>query len=123
VASVSSRSCPSWWPPWSATAIFTLTDEVRHHLLSLRRATADRIVRRLRQGEKPQGATTTKPGTLLKRQVPVRTFADWEENRPGLMEADLVAHCGASTHGTFLNTLVLTDIATGWTEFLVLVTS
>jgi hypothetical protein len=55
---------------------------------------------------------------LLKHQVPVRTFADWTDSRPGFMEADLVAHCGCSAEGAFLNTLVLTDIATGWTECL-----
>jgi hypothetical protein len=72
----------------------------------------------LRQADKPRGRGTTKAGGLLKHQIPVRTFADGREDRPGFVEADLVAHCGASTHGTYLNTLVLTDIATGWTECL-----
>ena len=94
----------------------TLTDEVRGQLMAISPATVDRILRPLRQADNPRGRTTTKAGGLLKHQVPVRTFADWEEQRPGFMEADLVAHCGTSPHGTFLNTLVLTDIATGWTE-------
>lgn len=93
-----------------------LTDEVRGQLMAISPATVDRILRPLRQADNPRGRTTTKAGGLLKHQVPVRTFTDWEEQRPGFMEADLVAHCGASPHGTFLNTLVLTDIATGWTE-------
>lgn len=99
----------------------TLSDEVRGQLLALSPATADRILRPFRQGDKPRGAVTTKPGSLLKHQVPVRTFADWKETRPGFVEADLVAHCGGSTHGTYLNTLTLTDIATGWTECLPLI--
>jgi hypothetical protein len=94
----------------------SLTDEVRGQLMAISPATVDRILRPLRQADNPRGRTTTKAGGLLKHQVPVRTFADWEEQRPGFMEADLVAHCGPSPHGAFLNTLVLTDIATGWTE-------
>jgi hypothetical protein len=94
----------------------TLTDEVRGQLMAISPATVDRILRPLRQADHPRDRTTTKAGGLLKHQVPVRTFADWEEQRPGFMEADLVAHCGTSPHGAFLNTLVLTDIATGWTE-------
>jgi len=54
--------------------------------------------------------------------VPVRTFADWNETEPGFLEADLVAHCGWSTEGAYLNTLVLTDVATGWIECLALLT-
>jgi hypothetical protein len=62
--------------------------------------------------------STTRAGTLLKQQIPVRTFAQWNETRPGFLEADLVAHCGAQTEGSFLYTLTLTDLATGWTECL-----
>ena len=50
----------------------------------------------------------------------MQTFADWEETAPGFFEADLVAHCGCSVEGSFLYTLVLTDIATGWVECLAL---
>jgi hypothetical protein len=99
----------------------SLTDEVRGQLMAISPATVDRILRPLRQADNPRGRTTTKAGGLLKHQVPVRTFTDWEEQRPGFMEADLVAHCGTSPHGAFLNTLVLTDIATGWTECVPLV--
>ncbi len=52
----------------------------------------------------------------MRRSVPVRTFADWKDPAPGFVEADLVAHGGASVSGSFIQTLVLTDIATGWTE-------
>jgi len=46
----------------------------------------------------------------------MRTFADWDDGQPGFLEIDLVAHCGQWAGGSFLNTLVLTDVATGWTE-------
>jgi hypothetical protein len=80
-------------------------------------ATADRILKPYRKHE-GHGISTTKSGTLLKKQIPVRTFNDWNETKPGFMEADLVAHCGTNTEGSFLCTLTLTDIATGWTECL-----
>jgi len=67
-----------------------------------------------------RGLTTTKPGTLLKNQITIRTFADWNEQIPGFFECDLVAHCGETTMGMFLNTLVITDIITTWTECIAL---
>ena len=92
-----------------------LTDEVRALLLTISPATADRLLRPMRQ---PHGLSTTKPGRLLKHQVPVRTFAAWDDARPGFLEADLVAHCGGSTEGAYLHTLTVTDVATAWTECL-----
>jgi len=85
-------------------------------VLQMSPATVDRLLRRERQGLRRRGLGTTKPGTLLKRQVPIRTFADWDETRPGFLEVDLVAHCGTTTAGEYLHTLVLTDIHTTWTE-------
>src|SRR4051794_40959011 len=58
----------------------------------------------------------TAPSSAVRRSVPVRTFADWHDPPPGFVEADLVAHSGPSASGSFVQTLVLTDIATGWTE-------
>jgi len=92
----------------------TLTDEIRAQLLTLSPATADRLLQRVRANGQPHGISTTKAGTLLKRQIPVRTFADWDDAAPGFFEADLVAHCGEHPDGAFLATLVLTDVATGW---------
>jgi hypothetical protein len=66
-------------------------------LLGISPATVDRLLHAARQGLKRHGLGTTKPGTLLKRQIPIRTFADWDEAQAGFMEADLVAHCGTST--------------------------
>lgn len=93
-----------------------LTDETRTQLLSISAATIDRIVAQER-AKSPKGRSTTKAGGLLKQRIKVRTFADWKECEPGFFEADLVAHCGERVDGAFLNTLVLTDIATAWTEF------
>jgi hypothetical protein len=95
-----------------------ITDEVRGQLLYISPATIDRILHPLRKADATRGISTTKSGVLLKKQVPVRTFADWNEAGPGFFEADLVAHCGCSTEGSYLHTLVLTDIATGWVECL-----
>ena len=80
-------------------------------------ATADRILRPYRQRER-RGISNTRSGTLLKKQIPVRTFQDWNEAKTGFMEADLVAHCATQAEGSYLYTLTLTDIATGWTECL-----
>ena len=95
-----------------------VTEEVRAQLLTLSPATADRLLQPFRQRDGTRGVTTTRPGALLKRQIPIRTFADWDDARPGFLEADLVAHCGGSTEGAFLHTLVLTDVATCWVECL-----
>jgi hypothetical protein len=97
-----------------------LTGEVRSQLLAISPATADRLLAAVRQRGRPQGMTTTSKGKWLKHQVPVRTFADWNEMEPGFLEADLVAHCGTTMAGSFLWSFVLTDIATGWTECLAL---
>jgi hypothetical protein len=92
-----------------------LSPDARAPLLALSPATADRLLRPLRQ---PHGVSTTRRGRLLKQQIPVRTFAEWSDVRPGFLEADLVAHCGGVAEGAFLYTLTLTDIATTWTECL-----
>jgi hypothetical protein len=81
-------------------------------------STIDRLLRPYRKlgGKRP--LSTTRPGSLLKSAIPIRTFADWKEDQPGFMEIDLVAHCGESTEGFYLNTLCGVDVASGWTECL-----
>jgi hypothetical protein len=93
-----------------------LDPDTRHLLLALSPATADRLLKRTRAGSKPHGMSTTKPGTLLKKAIPVRTFAEWDDAKPGFMEIDLVAHCGDSTHGEYLNSLDMVDVKTRWVE-------
>ena len=92
-----------------------LTEECRSQLLSMSAATADRLLRSQRKRGQ-RGLSTTRAGTMLKQQIPIRTFAEWEETQPGFLEADLVAHCGTQIEGGYLYTLTLTDIVTGWTE-------
>src|SRR6266568_962413 len=94
-----------------------LMEECRSQLLSMSAATADRLLRSQRTlGQR--GLSTTRAGTLLKQQIPIRTFEEWKETRPSFLEADLVAHCGADIEGGYVYTLTLTDVATGWTECL-----
>lgn len=96
-----------------------LPPEVKTLLLSMSRATLDRCLHSARF-EGPHGLSTTKPGTLLKQAIAVRTWNDWDDARPGFFEIDLVAHCGETTEGQYLNTLTMTDVCTGWTECLAL---
>ena len=63
-----------------------------------------------------KGRSRTKPGSLLKSQIPVRTWADWDDAQPGFVEIDLVGHDGGNPAGPHAFTLTVTDIATGWTE-------
>lgn len=96
-----------------------LDEIVRGLLVSMSAATIDRRLKRVR--EEAFGTRRQKrPLNRIRRLVPVRTFADWEELQPGFMEMDLVAHCGARMVGSFVHTLVLTDVASGWTECIAL---
>ncbi len=85
-------------------------------LRTMSSSTMDRMIRPYRRLQVRRGLSTTKPGTLLKESIPVRTFADWNEKKVGFLEIDLVAHCGESTKDFYLNTLNATDVLTGWTE-------
>ena len=98
---------------WSASK------ETKAHLLTMSTATSDRLLRSERK-KAGRGRSTTRSGKLLKKLIPIRTFADWNDVVPGFLEGDLVAHCGDNVHGAFLNTLTLTDIYSGWTECLAL---
>lgn len=93
-----------------------LPEPTRGKVLALSPATADRLLRSVRSQHLLGGLSTTDPATLLRRQIPVRTDFPWDQQVPGYLEVDLVAHCAESTAGDFLYTLTLTDIATGWTE-------
>ena len=79
-------------------------------------ATIDRLLRSYKRKGMRRSLSTTRSGSLLKRSIPIRTFADWDEDSPGYLEVDLVAHCGESTEGFYLTTLCVVDIATGWVE-------
>ncbi|MBI3456535.1 MAG: transposase family protein [Candidatus Rokubacteria bacterium] len=79
-------------------------------------ATLGRLLAPARATYPPRAATTTRVGTWLKGQIPIRTFTDWDDARPGFLEVDLVAHCGSSTEGFYLHTLCAVDIASCWVE-------
>jgi hypothetical protein len=93
-----------------------LDPPVRAKLLQVSAATIDRLLAPERRRLRVKGRHGTKPGTLLKRQIPIRTFAQWDDARPGFCEVDLVAHEGEDGRGEFCQTLTLTCVATGWTE-------
>jgi len=96
-----------------------LSPETKTLLLRMSRSSIDRCLAPVRFNQ-PHGRSTTKPGTLLKKNIPIRTFADWDEDKPGFLEIDCVAHSGDNISGQYLYTLTCTDICTGWTEPLAL---
>lgn len=85
-------------------------------LLRIAPATIDRRLKADRAKLDPRGRSHTKPGTLLKDSIPMRTWAEWNDAVPGFVEIDLVGHEGGNSKGEFCFTLDVTDIATGWTE-------
>jgi len=93
-----------------------VTGELREQLCRMSAATIDRRLKPHRQRGLRRPFSTTKPGSLLKAAIPIRTFTEWDDKRPGFLEIDLVAHCGESTEGFYLNTLSTVDVATGWVE-------
>jgi Integrase core domain len=93
-----------------------MPDAVKDKLLRVSAATAGRMLGRLRRSH-GYGVSTTSPATLLRHQIPLHTFSDWKEAKPGFMEIDLVAHCGDTAIGQFVYTLTATDVASGWTEY------
>ena len=87
---------------------------MRQKILAMSASTIDRLLREPRSATRSRKARRAMPAA--RRRVPVRTFADWNEPPPGSMEMDCVAHCGEANRGSYVNSLVLTDIASGWTE-------
>lgn len=103
-----------WMAPYEQT-FGVLPGWVKQALAKISPSTIDRLLVQERLRVKRKGLSTTKPGTLLKHHIPVNTN-QWDETRPGFLEADTVAHCDASMAGMFVFSLDITDIATGWTE-------
>lgn len=91
-----------------------LGEAMRRKILAMSASTSDRLLRVPRSATRVKKARRAMPAA--RRRVPVRTFADWNEPPPGSMEMDLVAHCGDANCGSYVNSLVMTDIASGWTE-------
>ena len=93
-----------------------IDEECAARLCAMSAATIDRRLAADRKQLELKGRSHTKPGSLLKTQIPMRTWADWDENTPGFVEIDLVGHEGGDANGEFAYSLTVTDIATGWTE-------
>lgn len=93
-----------------------LKDEVREKLLSASASTCDRLLAPERRKLRLKSRHKTKPGSLLKHQIPVRTFEEWNEGRVGFMETDLVGHDGGQASGDYCQSLDATDVKSGWTE-------
>ena len=102
------------WLPYYAAEYEPIPPEVQQKLLAASPATLDRLLKPLRS-QHLKGRGSTKPGTLLKNQIPVKTH-NWDVTQPGFFEADTVAHCGNSLAGDFIYSLTFTDILSGWTE-------
>lgn len=94
----------------------TLAPEVEKLLRQASAATLARLLAPARAQLPPRGRSLTRAGSWLKSQIPIRTFTEWDDARPGFLEVDLVAHCGPSTEGFYLCTLCAVDIATAWVE-------
>jgi hypothetical protein len=102
-------------PALEGEGVLRLEALVRSQLLAMSAATIDRRLQPFRL-QLVRGFGATKPGSLLKSHIPVRTWTPWDEQRVGFLEIDLVAHCAISNRGQYLFTLVATDVASGWTE-------
>jgi hypothetical protein len=84
-------------------------------MIAISASTINRMLKYAREATLPRGRALTKPGSLLKSQIPIRRGSDWPENEIGFVEIDCVAHCGSSGSGEFISTLVMTDVKSGWT--------
>ena len=93
-----------------------VSPETQTKLLKISAATIDRLLGAERNKQALKGRSGTKPGTLLKHQIPVRTFSEWNEDQPGFVEIDLVGHDGGDGSGDFCQSLDVTDVCTTWTE-------
>jgi len=94
----------------------TCDRETREKLNRMSASTIDRLLSGERRRAQLKGRSGTRPGSLLKKQIPMRTFSEWDEGKPGFMEIDLVGHDGGLAFGDYLQTLDMTDIYSGWTE-------
>jgi hypothetical protein len=107
---------PELVPHLTRVGVLQLRAQTAATLVQISPATIDRALAPFRRSLRPHGLSTTKPGTLLLSQIPIRTFAQWDDAQPGFLEVDLVAHCGTSLASEYAYTLSAVDIATGWCE-------
>ena len=93
-----------------------MSTDTEAKLLEMSASTIDRLLAPERKKQIVKGRSLTKPGSMLKHQIPIRTFSEWNEAKPGFVEIDLVGHEGGDPSGDFCQTLDVTDVCTGWTE-------
>ncbi len=103
------------WLPWYQRRKQKLSKEDELLLRKISPATIDRLLSKFRNKYSKRGLCTTRPGSKIRELIPIKTD-QWDEKRPGYIEVDLVAHCGTSVAGDYINTLNIVDIATGWTS-------
>jgi len=116
--------CGKWLAPYLEEIVsvlerwgeLTLDKQTKRKLIGISPATIDRMLSPARRRYQLRARSQTKPGTLLKHQIPIRTFSDWDKLRPGFIEVDLVSHEGGNACGDYTYTLDATDVCTGWTE-------
>lgn len=108
-------SMPYLVPKLRAEKALDVTDEQAALLMKISASTIDRRLANERKKMLLNGRSHTKPGSLLKSQIPIRTWAEWDDAVPGFVEIDLVGHEGGNNSGEFCFTLTVTDISTGWT--------
>jgi len=115
LASKRLRAALPLWLPFYEQAHGQVPDTARDKLLAISPATIDRLLAPVRAEAGRHGLSGTKPGTLLRKQIPLQGQA-WDVSQPGFIEADTVAHCGDSLAGNFVWSLTMTDLYSGWTE-------
>jgi hypothetical protein len=103
------------WLPYYEVEHGRIEEALRGRLLKVSAATMDRMLKKVKVQMGSRGRCGTRPGTLLRKQIPVRT-EHWDVEKPGYLEADTVAHCGESMSGDFVWSVTLTDVHTQWTE-------
>jgi len=105
---------PLWIPSYQIE-YEAISNDIIKLLYEISPASIDRILKPVRIKYTGKGKSTTKPGTLIRNQIPIKTN-QWDESKPGFIEADTVAHCGDKIEGMYTYTIDTVDIATGWTE-------
>lgn len=115
LASKRLKAAIALWLPHYEARYGCISDEVREKLSAISAATIDRLLAPVRAQAGKHGLSGTKPGTLLKKQIPLQGCV-WDVSQPGFVEADTVAHCGNSLAGDFVWSLTITDLYSGWTE-------
>lgn len=93
-----------------------IDNETRQKLKRISASSIDRLLAEEKRKLRIKSRSRTKPGTLLKHQVPIRTFAEWNDNAPGFIEIDLVGHDGGDAWGEYIQSLNVVDVCTAWTE-------